>query len=78
MPVSSLQLLPYSSRITYYLSNYISTMFIANRSNITSLSLQEQWRQLILSLLSKLEGNLYKPYTLIINALDKYKNKNKI
>lgn len=51
---------------------------VANRSNIASLSLQDQWRQLILSPLSKLEGNLYQPYTLVIDALDECENGNEI
>ncbi|KAL2046201.1 hypothetical protein N7G274_001648 [Stereocaulon virgatum] len=51
---------------------------IANRSNIASLSLQDQWRQLILSPLSKLEGNLYQPYTLVIDALDECENRNEV
>ncbi|KAL2048193.1 hypothetical protein N7G274_000104 [Stereocaulon virgatum] len=51
---------------------------IADRSNIASLSLQDQWRQLILSPLSKLEGNLYQPYTLVIDALDECENGNEV
>lgn len=51
---------------------------VANRSNIVSLSLQDQWRQLILSPLSNLEGNLCQPYTLVIDALDECKNGNEI
>jgi len=51
---------------------------VANRSNIASLSLREQWRQLILSPLSKLEGNLCKPYTFVIDALDECENENEI
>ena len=51
---------------------------VANRSNIASLSLQDQWRQLILSPLSKLEGNLCQPYTLVIDALDECENENEI
>ncbi|KAL2040688.1 hypothetical protein N7G274_006667 [Stereocaulon virgatum] len=51
---------------------------IANQSNIASLSLQDQWRQLIQSPLSKLEGNLYQPYTLVIDALDECENGNEV
>jgi hypothetical protein len=44
------------------------------RSDIASLSLSEQWRQLILGPLSNLQSKLYQSFILIIDALDECEN----
>jgi hypothetical protein len=41
-----------------------------NRSDIASLSFSEQWRQLVLSPLSKLQSEPRQSYILVIDALD--------
>ncbi|KAH8803728.1 putative WD-repeat protein [Hyaloscypha sp. PMI_1271] len=47
---------------------------VTNRSDITSLSLSEQWRQLIRIPLSNLQSDSCQPYILVIDALDECEN----
>jgi hypothetical protein len=51
---------------------------VADQSNIASLSLSDQWRQLILSPLSKLENDSYQSYILVVDALDECNNEDDI
>jgi hypothetical protein len=52
---------------------------IKERSDIASKPLCDQWRQLVLGLLSKLNGNYYRfSYVLVVNALDKCDYNNNI
>jgi Mrp family chromosome partitioning ATPase len=51
---------------------------IAERSNITSQSLREQWRHLVLGPLSKLKSNDFLSYVLVVDALDECEDENNI
>jgi hypothetical protein len=51
---------------------------VTKRSDITSLSFTEQWRQLVLSLLSSLQRELYQFYILVVDALDECENDNNV
>ena len=51
---------------------------VADRINIASLSLSDQWRQLVLSPLSKLESDSCQLYILVIDALDECNNEDDI
>ena len=51
---------------------------IAEYSDIASQSLRDQWRKLILRPLSKLDGNGYQSYVLVVDALDECDNDNNI
>jgi hypothetical protein len=49
---------------------------IAERNNIASLSLTDQWRQLVIGPLSKLqETDAYSPYLVVVDALDECEGK---
>lgn len=56
-----------------YLRQYICEA-ATKRSDIASLSFSEQWRQLVLSPLSKLQSESCQSYILIIDALDECEN----
>ncbi|KAH8749771.1 hypothetical protein F5882DRAFT_239242, partial [Hyaloscypha sp. PMI_1271] len=50
---------------------------LIERSTITSQSLADQWRQIVLGPLSKLDGsNTYVSYVLVVDALDKCESEN--
>jgi hypothetical protein len=49
---------------------------VTDQSNIAILSPLDQWRQLVLSPLSKLGSNSYQSYVLIVDALDECDNEN--
>jgi NACHT domain len=52
---------------------------IRERSDIASKPLRDQWRQLVLGPLSKLNGNYYQSsYVLVVDALDECNDKNNI
>jgi hypothetical protein len=51
---------------------------VADQSNIASLSPSDQWRQLVLSPLSKLGNDSCQPYILVIDALDECDHENDI
>lgn len=47
---------------------------ITERKNITSQSLQDQWRQFIIKALSKVQGNFSQSYIVVVDALDECNN----
>ncbi|OBT39271.1 hypothetical protein VE00_10181 [Pseudogymnoascus sp. WSF 3629] len=47
---------------------------VTKRSDIASLSLSEQWRQLVLISLSNLQSESYQSYILVVDALDECEN----
>ncbi|KAH8787777.1 hypothetical protein BGZ57DRAFT_879867 [Hyaloscypha finlandica] len=52
---------------------------IRERSDIASKPLRDQWRQLVLGPLSKLNGNYYRSsYVLVVDALDECDHDNNI
>ena len=51
---------------------------VVDQSNIASLSLSDQWRQLVLSPLSKLESDSNQSYILVVDALDECNNEDDI
>jgi hypothetical protein len=51
---------------------------VADQINIASLSLSDQWRQLVLSPLSKLETDSCQSYILVVDALDECNNEDDI
>jgi hypothetical protein len=60
-----------------YLRQYVCEA-VTKRSDIASLSLSEQWRQLVLSPLSNLQSGSYQSYILVVDALDECDNENDV
>ncbi|TAQ85257.1 hypothetical protein B7494_g6411 [Chlorociboria aeruginascens] len=47
---------------------------VEKQNDIASLSLSEQWHQLVISLLSNLQSESYRSYIIVIDTLDKWEN----
>jgi hypothetical protein len=60
-----------------YLRQYICEA-VAKRKDVVNQSLSDQWRQLVLSPLSKLESDSCQPYILVVDALDECENEDDI